>query len=162
MFTYKEIEKSCKRLGIDTEKRGKNPFTSAKTIYAKDKSANLKELGFPEKEKSQIEKIGQIINNLSSQLMFPRFFDLTNEKGKLEKEMDEKISKFLPTACHSQKEWLQTGAKKASLDVSDFSLNYGIVYELDKEKIKSMDNMYDDGPRYVRINRGSHNRKFGG
>ncbi len=162
MFTYKEIEKSCKRLGIDTEKRGKNPFALAKTIYAKDKSANLKELGFPEKEKVQIEKIGKLINNLFSQLTFPRSFNLTTEEGKLEKEMDDKISKFLPTACLSQKEWLQSGAQKASLNVSDFSLDSGIVYELDKEKVKAMKDMHDSGPRYVRLNRGGHNRRFGG
>lgn len=150
MFTNKEIENSCKRLKIDTQKRGKNPFASAKSICTKNEPANLKELGFPEKERIQIEKIGQIINNLYSQLIFPLSFNLTNKKGKLEKEMHDKISKFLPIASQSQKEWLSAGVKKTPLNISDFSLDYGIVYELDKEKVEALQKISGGGPKHTR------------
>lgn len=135
MFTYTEIENACNRLGIDPKKIGKNPFATAKSIYAKDKPANLKKLGFPEEERDQVEKIGQIINNLSSQLKFPLFFDLTNEEGKLEKEMDDKINKFLSVINQSLVVWFEIGAQKALLKSSDFSLYNGLIYQINKEKM---------------------------
>lgn len=149
MFTYREIEESCKRLGIDPYKRGKNPFAGSKSIYAKDKPADLKKLGFPEMERVQFEKIGQIFNNLSSQIKFPPTFNFTTEEGRMEKEMYDKISEFKLVIKPSLEGWFSVGAKKASLNTSDFSFTYGIVYETDKEKVRAMEEMSEKPVRYI-------------
>lgn len=160
MFTYTDIENACKRLSLDPKKRGKNIWATSKSIYAKDKPASLKKLGFPKEERDQIEIIGKIINNLTSQMKSFHVFDSTNEKGRKEFEMHRKIEKFLPTANASLTEWFATGAKKAKKKVSDFTIDHGIIHEVDKEAVKSMEKMNETGPRHMNLSRKRYYEKL--
>lgn len=140
MFNYNHLLDACKNLDIDPTVKGSgNLSLEARPVDVFDQPVNLVELGFPDNEREQVEEIGIMVYNLTSQMKFPEFFNCITDEGKQELELHNKAKKFLPTVQEAQTFWFQKGLQACKADENDFDLHYnGKVYKVNHAAQKRM------------------------
>jgi hypothetical protein len=142
MFTHKSLLESCKNLELDPEKRGTNFWTQSWPANAFEQPIDLLIIDFPKEEKDEVLAIGMLINNLHSQI---------ESFGAGDYKHDEKIKKFLSIAEEAQQFWFDKGLKKIMTGERKFILCNGIVYEIDPDSRKRMDEFNERAERGRRM-----------
>lgn len=137
MFTYDELAKACSRSNLDPQKRGKNIW--ATSTPEGHNLFDLRTIDFPENELEQVQKIGELINNIFSQ----RTSGLIEFQSKEDRDNDA-IEKILPIAEKSIKSWLKEGLKKSKKPKNSLFIHNGKVYESNPEFYKQMQEMDDE------------------
>lgn len=137
MLTHDELVKVCSRSNLDPQKRGKNIWATASLIG--HTLFDLKTIDFPENEFEQIQKIGELINNVFSQ----KTSGLIEFNSK--KDLDNNaIEKIVPMAEESINYWLKEGLKKSKKPKNSIFIYNGKVYESDPKFFKEMEEMNDE------------------
>lgn len=139
MLTHSSLVEACKNLHLDSTIQGKNFYASARPLEGFENPFDLSSINFPETERAEVEKIGVLIHNLYSQIKFPRVY--FGKEGMREHARDTMIEKFLPTAIEAMDFWFKKGLKVCKVDRKEFTLYYGVIYEVDPEYQISMERM---------------------
>lgn len=140
MLTYNEIIRSCKRLKLNPDKRGDNIYARGRPILCFENPFDFSSINFPTKERTQIEKIGQLLNNLLSQKKFPAVYNLSTVEGKKENIRDRNIKKITSTIEESLNGWLKKGQAKCKVK-KELTIYQGFVYEINPERVKAMEDL---------------------
>ena len=135
MFTYNKIVRSCKRLKLNPDKRGNNIYAKGIPLLCFKNPFDFSSINFPEEEKVQVEKIGQLLNNLLSQKKFPAVYNLGTVEGKRENIRDRNINKLFPMISESLNTWLRKGQSKCKVK-KELVIQNGFVYEINPERVK--------------------------
>lgn len=136
LLTYDSIVSALQRVGINPFTRGDNEIEAQSVrIDTYKKPFDLSLIGFPEFEKEQISKIGEILNNLVSFKRKPgSSLSLSGA------EMDKRLNAYISFLKDSLEEWLSFGLNKSSEKRNLICYN-GYVYEINPEYFKKMDKM---------------------
>ena len=141
MIKYEFLIEACKEAGLDPEKRGDNEIGANSWSMDTGKIPfDFTTIKFPSFELEQVIMIGKIINNLISQSMLVKSYNLTTEKGKRECKTDRTIMEILPTMNRSVKYWLTKGLAKCE-EKKELIIYNGFVYEIDPSFKESMERM---------------------
>lgn len=137
MLSYDELVEVCSRSNLDPKKRGKNIWATSSPMG--QALFDLKTIDFPENEFEQIQKIGELINNVFSQ----KTSGVIEFNSKEDRD-NNAIEKIVPMAEESINCWLKEGLKKSKKPKNSLFIHNGKVHESNPELYKQMQEMDDE------------------
>lgn len=143
--TYKDLNRQCKTLGLNSDKFGDYPLVVSVPIDCFSQEFDFGEIpDFPMKNLEQVLLIGQTIHNLISQKVHRKIWNWDPFKKKdinLRKknaDIDQIVRDWEPI----MEEWLLEGLKKAKSN-KKLKISHGQVFEVAKSEVEKMQKMDD-------------------